>query len=247
MGGNMNEEATASAPAPEMSAMQKVIGIFTAPRQTFEAIDQKPTWILPFLIALVFFLIFQILTVDIQMSERIELMEAQGRLTPEQLDAARTQMQGPAKYAGLIAGPIVWLIMLVIMAAIIYVASNLMIGGDSSFKKVFAIVCWTGLIGAVSLIVMTLLILSKGTMQGVALDLTIFLNTPPLGAEKSTLYRIFSKFDVFTIWQIVLWIIGISVSYKTTTKKAAVPILSLWAIWIIVSVALGPFFEQFGM
>ena len=51
MGGDMNEEATTSTPAPEMSAMQKVIGIFTAPRQTFEAIDQKPTWVLPFLIS----------------------------------------------------------------------------------------------------------------------------------------------------------------------------------------------------
>ena len=172
---------------------------------------------------------------------------AQGRLTPEQMEAARTGMQGPAKYAGLIAGPIVWLIMLVILAAIFYVAANLMIGGDSSFKKVFAIVCWSGLVGAVSLIVITLLVLSKGTMQGIALDLTILLDTPPLGAEKSTLYRIFSKFDVFTIWQIILWIIGLSVSYKTTTKKAAVPILSLWGLWIIVSVALGPFFEQFGM
>ncbi|MFN2128518.1 MAG: YIP1 family protein [Anaerolineales bacterium] len=243
----MNEEATTSTPAPEMSAMQKVIGIFTAPRQTFEAIDQKPTWVLPFLIGIVFFLIFQILTVDIQMSERMELMEAQGRLTPEQLDAARTQMQGPAKYAGLIAGPIVWLIMIVILAAIFYMTANLMIGGDSSFKKVFAIVCWSGLIGAVSLIVMTLLILSKGTMQGVALDLTIFLDTPPIGAEKSTLYRIFSKFDVFTIWQIILWIIGLSVTYKTTIKKAAVPLLSLWGVWILVSVALGPFFERLGM
>jgi len=243
----MNEEVTTSAPAAEMSTIQKIIGIFSAPRQTFEAIDQKPTWVVPFLIGIVFFLIFQTLTIDIQMSERIELMEAQGRLTPEQMDAARTSMQGPVKYAGLIAGPIVWLIMLVILAAIFYVAANLMIGGDSSFKKVFAIVCWSGLVGAVSLIVITLLVLSKGTMQGIALDLTILLDTPPLGAEKSTLYRIFSKFDVFTIWQIILWIIGLSVSYKTTTKKAAVPILSLWGLWIIVSVALGPFFEQFGM
>ena len=84
-------------------------------------------------------------------------------------------------------------------------------------------------------------------MHGVALDLSILLDTPAIGEEKSTLYRILSKFDVFVIWEIVLYIIGMSVTYKATVKKAAVPILSLWALWIIVSVAFGGFFESLGM
>ena len=239
----MSEEATSG---QEMSAFQKIIGIFTAPRLTFEAIDQKPTWFLPFIIGVIFFLIMQVLTIDIQMADRIAMLEAKD-MPQAQLDASKSGLTGPLKYVGLIAGPIVWLIMIVIMAAIFYVAGNLMIGGDSSFKKVFAIVCWSGLVGVISLILMTLLMLSKGTTQGIALDLAVFLDTPPIGEEKSTLYRIFSKFDIFTIWQIVLWIIGLAVTYKTTIKKAAVPIISLWVLWIIVSVAFGGFFESLGM
>jgi hypothetical protein len=94
---------------------------------------------------------------------------------------------------------------------------------------------------------MTLLIVNKGTMHGVALDLSILLDTPAVGESKSILYRILSKFDIFVIWQIVLYIIGMSVAYKSSIQKAAVPILSLWGIWIIISVAFGGFFEQFGM
>lgn len=240
----MSEETTT---AGEMSTMQKIIGIYTAPRRTFEAIDQNPTWFLPFIIGVVFFLIFQFLTVDLQMDYRMEMMEARGDIPQEQMDVAKAQMQGPFKYIGFVAGPIVWLIMILIIAALFYVAGNLMIGGDTSFKKVFAIVAWTGLIGVISFIIMTLLILSKGTMHGVALDLSILLDTPAIGEDKSTLYRILSKFDVFVIWEIVLYIIGMSVTYKATVKKAAVPILSLWALWIIVSVAFGGFFEQLGM
>ncbi len=239
----MSEEATSG---HEMSAFQKIIGIFTAPRQTFEAIDQKPTWFLPFIIGVIFFLIMQVLTIDIQMADRITMLEAKD-MPQAQLDAAKSGLTGPLKYVGLIAGPIVWLVMIVIMAAIFYVAGNVMIGGDSSFKKVFAIVCWSGLVGVISLILMTLLMISKGTTQGIALDLTVLLDTPPIGEEKSTLYRIFSKFDIFTIWQIILWIIGLAVTYKTTIKKAAVPIISLWVLWIIVSVAFGGFFEGLGM
>jgi hypothetical protein len=240
----MADETTQKA---EMSTFQKIIGIFTAPRQTFEAIDQKPSWFLPWIIGVVFFLIMQFLTVDIQMADRVAYMEAQGTYSAQQMDAISGQMQGPFKYIGFIVGPIMWLIMLLIMAAIFYVAGNLMIGGDSSFKKVFAIVAWTGLIGVISIIIMTALILAKGTTNGVGLDLSIFLDTPPIGEEKSTLYRILSKFDIFVIWEIILYIIGLSVTYKATVKKAAVPILSLWALWIIITVAFGGFFESLGM
>jgi hypothetical protein len=247
----MSEEVTnqgAETPSTsEMSTMQKIIGIFTSPRRTFEAIDQNPTWFLPYLIGIIFFLIFQFLTVDLQMDYRLEMMEARGDIPAEAMEAARAQMQGPVKYIGFVAGPIVWLIMIVIIAAIFYVAGNLMIGGDTSFKHLFAMVNWTGLIGCISLIIMTLLILSKGTIHGVALDLSILLETPAVGEEKSVLFRILSKFDIFVIWQIVLYIIGMSVAYKTTVQKAAVPILSLWGIWIIISVAFGGFFEQLGM
>ena len=239
----MSEETTTTG---EMSTMQKIIGIYTAPRQTFEAIDQNPTWFVPFIIGVVFFLIFQFLTIDIQMDYRVEMMSAR-EMSQDQLDMAESQMQGPFKYIGFIIGPVFWLIMLVIIAALFYMAGNLMIGGDTSFKKVFAVVAWTALIGVVSFIIMTLLILSKGTMHGGALDLSILLDTPAIGEEKSVLYRLLSKFDVFVIWEMILYIIGLSVTYKSTVQKAAVPILGLWAIWIIISVAFGGVFESLGM
>jgi hypothetical protein len=247
----MSEEVTNPSVEPssvnEMSTMQKIIGIFTAPRNAFEAIDKNPTWFLPFIIGVVFFLIFQFLTMDIQTNYRLEMMEARGDIPAEAMDAARAQMQGPVKYIGFVAGPIVMLIMIVIIAALFYVAGNMMTGGDTSFKHIFAMVNWAGLVGCISLIIMTLLIVNKGTMHGVALDLSILLDTPAVGESKSILYRILSKFDIFVIWQIVLYIIGMSVAYKSSIQKAAVPILSLWGIWIIISVAFGGFFEQFGM
>jgi hypothetical protein len=247
----MSEEvstpSTETSSVNEMSTMQKIIGIFTAPRVTFEAIDKNPTWFLPFAIGVVFFLVFQFLTMDIQTNYRLEMLEARGDIPAEAMEAARAQMQGPIKYIGFVAGPIVMLIMVVIIAALFYVAGNLMIGGDTTFKHIFAVVNWTGLIGCVSLIIMTLLIVSKGSMHGVALDLSVLLDTPAIGEEKSTLYRILSKFDIFVIWQIVVYIIGMSVAYKSTVQKAAVPILSLWGLWIIISVAFSGFFERFGM
>ena len=238
----MTEEAT---PSKEMSAVNKIVGIFTSPREAFLSIDQKPSWLVPFIIGLIFFAFFQFMTMDIQGEYQIATMEAK-EVPAERIEMAQSQMQGPLKYIGFIVGPIFILIAWVIFAALFYLFTNWMVDGESSFKKVFSIVAWTSLVGNLGLLLLTFLIVSKGTMHGVALDLSVLLTTPAIGEEPGLLYLILSKFDFFVIWQVILWTIGLSVTYKTTPQKAAVPVLTLWGIWIVVSVAfksiVGPLF-----
>jgi hypothetical protein len=53
--------------------------------------------------------------------------------------------------------------------------------------------------------------------------------------DKDTfLYSVFSSFDIFTIWQVVLVSMGLGVLYKYTTKKAFSAVFILWVIWILV-------------
>lgn len=229
----MTEE---TAETKEIGTMGRIVGILTAPRETLESINQKPNWIVPFLIGLICFLIFQFSTMDIQTQYQIAKLEARD-LPTEQVELAKTQMQGPMKYLGVIIGPIAMLVVWSIMAGAFLLVGNWMIGGETSFKKLFSMVAWVSLVGCISLLLLTFLITSKGTVHGVALDLSVLLTTPPIGEETSLLYKIFSKIDLFVIWQVVLWIIGMSVAYKTTTQKATVPILSLWGLWIVVSIA----------
>jgi len=225
----------------ELSVWDRIVGIFTSPKETFESINQKPNWIIPFIIGLIFFFIFQFVTMDIQMEYQIANIDAKDT-SAEQIEMAKNQMQGPMKYLGLFIGPIAILIIWVVFAACFLLFGNWMIGGDTNFKKIFSIVAWSSLVGNLSLLLLTFLIVSKGTMHGVALDLSILFPTPEIGAEKSLIYLLFSKIDFFVIWQVILWIIGLSVAYNTTTKKAAVPILSLWAIWIVISVTFSSVF-----
>lgn len=228
----MTEEVTKQG---DMNVFNKIVGIFTSPRETFVSINQNPNWIVPFIIGLVFFFIFQFATMEIQTNYQIATMEAKD--TPaDQIEIAKTQMQGPLKYIGFVAGPIFILIIWVVFAAFFYLFTNWMVDGESSFKKVFSIVAWSSLVGNLGLILLTFLIVSKGTMHGVTMDLSLLVTTPPLGEEPGLLYLILSKFDLFVIWQIILWIIGLSVTYNTTTNKTAAPIITLWVLWIAVSI-----------
>jgi hypothetical protein len=114
-----------------------------------------------------------------------------------------------------------------------------MMGGETKFKKVFSVMAWSSLVGMVGQILKTFLILSKGTSRGVVTSLAILMPTPELGEKTPILYRFLSRFDLFTIWELIIWIIGLAVIYRFETKKSAMLVLSLWAIWVLISVALG--------
>lgn len=227
-----------------MSTLGRITGIFTSPRETFEGIEQKPTWLVPFLIVVIITMITQYFVLDINLNDRIATMEAQG-LPAEQISQQETALNSPLKYIGLvfipIATPIVW----ALIAGLILLAANLLLSGKSDFKKIFAMVAWTGLIGVISVIILSFLIYSKGTANGVAMDLSVLLETPPLGESKSILYRIAQRFDLFIFWEMALWTIGLSVFYKTTVQKALTPIAILWVIWVIIAVGLGSVFSKF--
>ncbi|HGY57423.1 MAG TPA: YIP1 family protein [Caldithrix abyssi] len=241
-------DTNANSTVSEMSFMQKLISVFTAPRSAFESINARPSWFVPYLITVAITIALQYAVMDITMQDQLAIMEAKD-MPAEQMDAVRTQMEGPMKYIGIAMIPIATVAVWVILGGIFLLAGNIMITNSEevTFKKMLALVSWSSLITIVAGPLRTLLVISKGTMRGVATDLSVLLPVPAIGEDPSLLYLLLSKIDVFVIWQIVLWIIGFSVFYRVETKKAAVPVLTLWAIWIVVSVAFSSFFGQFGM
>ena len=219
-----------------MSAMNKVINIFTSPREALESINEKPTWLVPYVIIIVFFLFMMYMTLDIQMGDQMAGLEARD-MSEQQMEAAKSQMQGPMRYAGFVIGPIFMLGVNALFAACVLLAANLMIGGQEiGFKKMFSLLMWTGLVGIIGLLITTFLAIQKGTMVGVSMDLSILLPVVPAGETKSLMHHLLARFDLFIFWQLALWVIGLSVMYKTTIQKAVVPVLSLWVIWVIVAV-----------
>ncbi|MFO7889643.1 MAG: Yip1 family protein [bacterium] len=221
-----------------MNVFEKIVGIFSSPKETFVAINEKPTWLIPFIIIVIVATVSQFLLMDITFSDQIEAMKARG-MNSEQIQAAQKSMQGPIKYIGFIAAPIFILLAWLILSGIFLFTGNTIMGGRAQFKNVLAVVSWSGLIGIVQSALQTYLVISNGTSFGVTTSLAILLPTPQLGEDKTVLYRLLSRFDIFTFWTLILWIIGLAVVYKFSTKKSATMVLSLWAIYIVLVVAIG--------
>ena len=228
--------------ATEMGDFERFLGIFTSPRETFVSIDRKPTWLMPFIIIVIVMIGLQLLSMDIGIKDRIADMQARD-IPQEQVDQMTSRMTGPLKYIGLVAVPPITLLVWAILAGILLFGANTMMGGQTTFKKIFSAVAWSSLIGLVGAILKTLLTLSRGSTHGVATSLAILLPTPGLGQSKSVLYRLLERFDLFTVWTLFLWIIALAVLNRFSTKKSAILVGSLWAIYIVLSVALGGLFS----
>jgi len=87
--------------------------------------------------------------------------------------------------------------------------------------------------------------MQKGTMLGVSTDLSVLLTNPPLGEPKSIMHRLLGRLDLFVFWQMILWVIGLTVVYKSTIQKALMPVLTLWIVWVIIAVSLGAVLGKF--
>ena len=132
--------------ADEMGPWGRAIGVFISPRETFESIDRKPTWLVPFLIVVIASIILQLLVLDIGIQDRLAMMEAQ-ELSAERLEAARTQMAGPLRYMGVAITPVAVLVIWAVLGGIFLFTGNTIMGGEAKFKKVFSLIAWTSLIG----------------------------------------------------------------------------------------------------
>jgi hypothetical protein len=230
----------------EMGAVERIIGVYFSPRKTFEYLRGKPKWLVPFIIICLIALLSNYLVRDIGIQEQIERVQMSERLTEEQKDQYIERIQsstsGWQSYIQLIATPVVIFIIFVVVAGIFLFFGNMLFGGQANFRQVLSVYAYAGLVAVPSAIVKIPLMLAQGTTR-VQTSLAVLLSAD---AEGTMLYRLLSKFCIFSIWEVILLIIGISVIYRFSGGKASTMVLIVWALWIIVSVALGGVFRGLG-
>ena len=116
---------------------------------------------------------------------------------------------------------------------------NVILGGKTSFKKVLSVTAWSWLIFSLAGLVMLPLVLSQETMQ-ISFSLATFMSEE---SKNTFLYLFLQKIEVFTIWWIAVYSIGLGVIYKTKTQKMATAVGVVYFIYAVVASALGGMFS----
>ncbi|MXX37271.1 MAG: YIP1 family protein [Gemmatimonadetes bacterium] len=224
------------APQAEMSVVGRILRVFYAPSETFEAVAEQRSaadWLVPtFIVAAVgFFSTY--LTSPIYVAEAMEQIR-------EQTPAEQPNVEGTGdaiRISGLIAAPVMAFVMLFIGAAI-YLLVGKLLGGLLGYGHCLALVAYTSLIAIIQHIVKTPLVLANETMN-VQIGLGMFLSEE---ARQSFGGHLLSLIDPFVVWMVVIAGLGLSIVGQIERSRAYAGVAAITLLFL----SIGAFFSTLG-
>ena len=112
-------------------------------------------------------------------------------------------------------------------------------GGEASFKQLFAVTIHAGVISAVGQLFTAPLNLARGAV-GSATSLAVLL---PMIAEGSFFGRLLGMIDLFVIWWVFVLAVGLGVLYERRTQPIA---MSLFGVYAVIALVVAAVMSRFG-
>jgi Yip1-like protein len=221
---------------PFPGLMARLVGVLLSPRETFAAVAAQPRWLGVMLVTIVmssagYYMILS--SQDMQdaiVDQQVTAMEARGTNVSDEQVANIERFIGflPRIYAVgvFILGPLLGAAMAGIMTGIF---STLM-GGNGTFKQVFAVMNHAGFIPAISALFISGMLAVGAKPVGVrppGANLGVFV---PMLEETSFLAVMFRSIDMFLLWWMVVLAIGLGVLYKRRTGPIATTFIGLYVV-----------------
>lgn len=241
-----NPPASAPPPSaePKPSSFDRFIGVLMSPRETFESIARRPGWGVPLIVILVLSLVTAILIatrVDFNSVAR-EAMDMNPNMSQMPADRVETAVKFTAATMkiGTYASPVLFAGALVIIAAVLMFSFRLF-AGEGNFQQALSVTLYSWVPRLIKSIVGTIVLFTKQDIGIYDLQNPVMSNLGFLADPKSNplLYGLCSSFDLFTLWSLVLMIIGFSVISKVSRGKSAGIVVGWWIVVNLFSL-IGP-------
>jgi len=209
----------------------RILGVLFAPRATYADVAARPRVIGAFavVLAVIVSATFVFLSTDAgqqaSLDNQIKQMESFGRTVSE---AQYQQMERMAPYARYFAAGfqlVLTPIMALVVAGLLYAVFNAVLGGDATFKHVYAIVAHSGAILIVQALFTLPLAYARGSLSS-ATSLAVFF---PFLDDATFAARLLGSIDLFLVWWFISLAIGLGVLYRRRTAPIATTLLVLYA------------------
>jgi Yip1 domain. len=229
-----NTPVAVTAEAPPRSLLGRFFGIIISPQATFRSVVAHPRvfGMLALICVGMAVLVGGFLytkTGQLAWLDAATTSSFRGPATPEQLAA----MEKIAPYAWMFGvGQMVVIVpvILLITAGILFAIFNAALGGNSTFKQLFAVVVHSSAISLLGQCFTMPMNYLRGTMSS-STNLAVLL---PMVDETSFLGRLLSMVDLFIIWWLVVLAIGLGVLYRRRTQPIAVSLMAVYAVIAVV-------------
>jgi hypothetical protein len=245
------EPPTPTEQVSPMGAMDRIIGIFMEPGNTFRALKARPTWLVAFLVMGLFVAAHTLVyTMRVPFETRMQAgfdrtMKAVGRFTTDelQLKAIREEMErqiqqgeslvGKLRAAG---GVIIFMFVIALIGAALYFVGVILVGKRITFKQALAVRVYSEVPPVIvsSLLLIVLMYLkSPDEIDPVDPASMLTSNLGPLvdRQEHLVLGTIANNIDLFQIWSLVLAVIGLTIMPDKMKRGPAIGIVVV--VWLL--------------
>lgn len=230
------------------SSIARVVGVLFSPTRTFEAIRERPTWLVAILILVVLGTITGYLVVgklDVEEVVRQSIADSGRQLSEDQLQQA-IDIQEKLMPVMSLAGPVVFFPAACLLMALLFWVILNVLGGEFPYKTSFATTIHGLLPNGISSLLTLPVVLSRSELSyeqvssGSILASNLAVFAPE---ESSTAVRsLLASVDIFSIWSLVLLTIGLAVVAKVPRGKAAAVVVGLWVVYILIKVGAAAVF-----
>jgi len=234
-------ETVLAAETKPLSQVERVVDTFVAPSKTFADILRSKSWWLPCVLVTIIGMAtiqFTIQKVGVdEMTESIlhgmpKIQDQIDNSPPEQAAKIRQQMNERSK-RNIFTIPIGVIVAGFLTSALYLATANFMFGGKASYMRLVA-VFWYSLL---PLLIQNLLLVGL-LAGGVGLENYNAMNPFPtnfgyfMDGSSSVLVALMSALDMFSVWVVILQVLGVAKVANIKKVSATVVVLIWWIIYI---------------
>ena len=222
---------------PAKNTFERFAGVLFAPADTFRDIARRPDIVMPLIVLVVISFVVSALIIprmDFEAAFREQMASQNSKMSDADLDRAAKMGSAFGKvmaWTGPIWGILIW----VIIAGVLLLAHRLF-GGEGNFKQAFSTVLYSWIPLIISGIVTGIVAIARGEIDPTGMQTLVKSNPAFLVDMKDNpiLFAALTSLDIFTIWTIILLVIGFSTLSRLSRAKSAAIIVSLWLVTVVV-------------
>jgi hypothetical protein len=226
-----------------LTQVERVVDAYVAPTKTFVDIRRDASWWLPFLLSIVISLTFayavdrQIGFDQVAQANINRNVQAQQRMNAMP-DAQRQQgmhVIATTIKIGSYAAPLIGLIFALIAAGILMMSFNFGLGAKASYKQYLAVWFYAGLPFLIKFLLAAIAIFAGVNTDQFDINNPVGTNVGWYLTSDVPLWlrTLFSSADIFTIWVVILLILGCSTVARVKRSSAALLVIGWWVLIIL--------------
>ncbi|MHB1938258.1 MAG: YIP1 family protein [Acidobacteriaceae bacterium] len=226
-----------------LSQVERVVDAYVAPTKTFTDVRRDASWWLPFLLGILVSLAF-VVSIDRRIgfeqvaqsniNRSAQAQERMSSLTDAQRQQSMHLIATSTKVVSY-AYPVITLIFALIAAGILMMSFNFGLGAKASYQQYLAIWFYAGLPFLIKYLLAAISIFAGVSAEHFDINNPVGTNVGWYLTSDSPLWlrTLLSSADIFTVWVVVLLILGCSTVARVKRGSAAMVIIGWWVLIVL--------------